>query len=320
MFDIKDSLNKLATYVDHAGEDLKRVYRTLDFSSVGMDNGNADLRRYHQMTLYISGLPQIPGNTKSSNFVICSNLPETFSYTIGSEYEAPFSDFGSGLTNLLAQISTDGESSASLRASSIRIWSRSRPLSFTVNIPVLDDGFEGVRSNGYATNFMESLEVLGRMCLPRLAGQAQTDEKGNVVEYILDQAGALTPPPTPLTGKVSITTKDKTSNYNLSKGGTGSIDVQLGGMLLVKGCVLESMNVNYDNTKSMIRHDYDPGTYLKQKTGIRNYLTPMTAKLQLKFSTLTVLTSNAYTDMLWLNGSENSANTTASILSADFKI
>ena len=319
MFDIISNLKKVATYVDHAGEDLKRVYRTLDFSSVGMDNGNTDLRRYHQMTLYISGLPQIPGNTKSSNFVICSNLPETFSYTIGSEYEAPFNDFGGGLGNLLAQVATDAESSASLRASSIRIWSKSKPLSFTVNIPVLDDGFEGVKSNGYATNFMESLEVLGRMCLPRLAGQAENDSNGNIIKYILDQAGALTPPPTPLTGKVSVTTIDKTSEYNLSRGGTGSIDVQLGGMLLVKGCVLESMNINYDNTKTMIRHDYDPGTYLNQKTGIRNYLTPMTAKLQLKFSTLTALTSNAYTDMLWLNGNDDSANTTASILSAQFK-
>lgn len=309
-------------------EKYKRSYRALDFSSVGLGNSKDGLkfRRYHQMTLYIYDLPSEEGfgNTKGSNFVIASNLPETFTYSIGSEYEAPFNRFGSGLTNLVAQIATNGEYSSTLRAGSVKIWAGGKPLSFSVTIPVVDDAFEGDIGNGFSTNFMESLEVLGRMCLPRLATEAKPIKgEKNKFKYILSKVGALKPPPTPARLDVTYDTDKKeildngkevaiTANKPIAS--TGRIDVQLGGMLLVQNCILEGMNITYDNTKTMIKHDYSrANTYAEKK----EFLTPMTAKLTLNFSTVTLLTSQAYTDMLWLKSGETSANRQAPAFKLD---
>ena len=255
---------------------------------------NSSFRRFHQMTLYIQ-VPITNSHTDAvrtgyQTIIITSNLPESISYDVGSEWGAPL-NFGDATTNLLMQMvgSKIGLNSGVSRVTTMRIWSGTKPLSLNLKIPVIDDGGSDTR-----TNLVEALEVLGSLALPRAGG-----------------AGFYTPPPSPLRASISYATglsdDGKPTGHgsvNFAAGGSyGRIMLQLGGILLVDNCVVEGFSVNYPNTKAMIRHDYagleDFGT-----TG-QYYLHPLLAEVTLKISTIEALTADFYSKMLWARDQKN---------------
>ena len=263
---------------------------TNDLEKTGIrSNDNSSFRRFHQMTMYI----QVPVTNRHANsvqtgyetIIITSNLPETISYDVGSDWGAPL-NFGDATTNLLMQMvgSKVGLNSGVSRVTTMRIWTGSKPLSLNLKIPVIDDGGSDTR-----TNLVEALEILGSLALPRVGG-----------------AGFYTPPPSPLRANLSYATginnetgrPEGKGHINFAAGGAyGRIMLQLGGILLVDNCIIEGFSVNYPNTKAMIRHDYyrleDFGT-----TG-RYYLHPLLAEVTLKVSTIEAMTADFYSKMLW---------------------
>lgn len=291
----------------------RKRFRALDFSSLAMSSENANgenvqMRRWHQMTLYIQGAPMYNGED-IGNYIICSNLPESVSYTLQSTYDNPLSSFkGTGLANLAAQVVSGGQGSGVLRASTIKLWNGSNPMQLKLSIPVLDDGWseKNKNGNGFSTDFVESLEVLSSFCLPRF-GKKQEGDANGVQKAI--SAFSYQAPPNPLAITLKYKSKDTKGNYTVDeeKGLTsnrGKIMCQLGGILLVDNCVLTSMSVEYPNTKAMIRHEYENGKINKDENnaniGKVSYLTPMIAKLNLTLEVPIALTAEDYSDMLWL--------------------
>lgn len=270
------------------------VHKSFDFSNVAIfaDNSghigtdDADYRHFHQMRIYIQ-IPEYLRKTNmelsnTSTLLLTSNLPESISYSLGSNWEKPLS-FGSAATNLLMQL---GGSAMGLggsgvpRAASLRIWSGSEPLSLQLKIPVIDDG-----KTGSNTNLMEALEILGMLVLPTLNGSFYT------------------PPPSPLNATITFA-KDpidhsQKGSINLNTGKVGRIMVQLGGILLIDNCVIESVSVNYPNTKAMIMHDYAGLTDVNYGNTGSKFLHPLLAEISLKISTIETTTANTYAKMLW---------------------
>ena len=281
------------------------LFKSFDFSNIAIYGGDnnyrtndADYRRFHQMTMYVQ-VPSVYSHNErkclgGETLIITSNLPESISYNIGSSWEAPL-NFGNATTNLLMQmagnqLSADLGSGVS-RATTMRIWTKTNPLSLELTIPVIDDG-----ETASGTNLVEALEVLGSLALPTVGG-----------------LGFYNPPPSPLRASIKYATHiDEAGNpvasdkpWNFSTNAPSRIMVQLGGILLVDYCVIEGFSVNYPSTKTMIRHDYagiknvDFG-----KTG-QTYLHPLLATVTIKISTIEALTANNYSQMLWAKPQSN---------------
>lgn len=304
-------------------------HKSFDFSDVGVQDDN--FRKFHQMRLYINTgrlYHHSNGktlNTVSQTAVITSNLPERISYSIGSEWEAPLSSFQNGMANLIMQLAnSDAIQSGASRATTFKVWTKTKPLSLELKIPVIDDiDNGGVRGDGRNTNMVEALEYLASLALPSLGAN-----------------GFYSPPPSPMKlnvlfsrfknseeeGKRNAVSGGKKSNVKKLNTGTDSYDnyqytmstthgrimLQLGGILLVDNCIIEGISVNYPNTKAMIRHSYnnEPNTW--GYTG-KEYLHPLLAEVTLKISTIEALTIENYSKMIW-NKSQPSAGT----LKADF--
>ncbi len=322
----RKSLSKLQEQI--AGEDFagilasltnndnknRQKFRALDFSSLAMVGENANgenvqMRRWHQMTLYIQGAP-IYNGTDIGNYIISSNLPETVSYTLQSTYDNPLSSFkGTGLANLAAQSVSGGQGSGALRASTIKLWNGSNPMQLKLSIPVLDDGWSenNANGNGFSTDFVESLEILGSFCLPRFSKKEENGANGlqKAISSFSYQA-----PPNPLAVSISYTDENGKPVSSTIASGRGKIMCQLGGILLVDNCILTSMSVEYPNTKAMIKHNYTNGKINKSENntniGTVNYLTPMIAKLNLTLEVPVALTAEDYSDMLWLKQQKDS--------------
>lgn len=271
----------------------KNVHKSLDFSNVGIapENGgatNKHLRQFHQTRLYIKdfgGMYHHTAQQETNTYLISANLPESLSYKIGSRWEAPLSNFGNPMFNAMMQtIGTKAGGnfdSGVNRASTLKIWNGSEPLSLSLRIPVIDDGYENnADATGINTNFVEALEFLGSLCLPSRFG-----------EY-----GFYTPPPSPLKMKIQY---GKEAGQNLEFGPINArIMLQLGGMLLVDNCIIEGISVEYPNTKTMIRHWY-PSSQAPGQSG-SDYLVPLLAVVTIELSTIEAMTANTYSNMLWL--------------------
>lgn len=274
----------------------------------GVNATDVQMKRWHQLTLYISapGGRKYQGNKSFINYTICSNLPESFGYSVGSDYENPLGGIlgGSGLVNLAMQLATGG--SGAMKLATVKVWKSSKPMSFSLKIPVVDDGWS-TQQNGAYTNFMEALEVLGTMCLPTYG----TNGKGGLKEKL--GSFSYKPPPNPVSGNISWTWNGTPHNLPLSTT-SGKIMVQLGGMLLVDNCILKNIKVDYPNTKAMIKHQYLSNTYVTQNSGkkVFEYLTPIIANLTLDFEVPYALVSQDFSKMLWLN-----SNQTGNYFSAD---
>jgi len=284
----------------HSGV-VPSMFKALDFSDVsiyGQDKSNSTdyaderFRHFHQMRLYIQyGKTNHHNKALDQQVMIVSNLPEKVSYALNSKWEAPL-DFGDAATNLLIQMGSqvlDSDRkiipSGTLRVSSLKVWQKTEPLSLELTIPVLDD----TNSNS-GTNLVEALEILGSLCLPRYSSE--------------DSMGFYTPPPSSLSYKLHYTRfwegSNRPEDFEMSVANKARIILQLGGILLVDNCIIESVAVNYPNTKAQIMHKYDvnEGDEIFGETG-HKYLHPLLAEVRLKISTLEALTSDVYSEMLW---------------------
>lgn len=280
----------------------KSLHKSFDFSNVALfakendfssnPNDDANFRHFHQMRIYI----QVPGIyqygdykalAKTETVLLTSNLPESMNYSLGSSWEAPLaSTFSSASTNLIMQMAGNKlglGASGVPRASTLRIWSGSKPLTLDLKIPVIDDG-----ADGSSTNLMEALEILGALALPKTGGK---------------NSSFYTPPPSPLNLNITYATdfSGGKDSISLNNGAVGRILVQLGGILLVDYCVIESFSVTYPSTKTMIMHDYTniPDNKLNYGATSKRFLHPLLAEVSIKISTVEAITADTYAKMLW---------------------
>lgn len=273
-------------------------FKALDFSDVsiygtesGSDKNKEDekFRHFHQMRLFIKAGNYIRHRSlKTNQIMIASNLPEKIAYSLNSKWEAPL-DFGDATSNLLIQMGAqalpDAVSipSGSLRISSLKIWTKTEPLSLELTIPVLDDSH-----SKSGTNLVEALEILGSLCLPR---------------YGTDTGGFFIPPPSPSSYSIKYTKfwkeKNEPAQFDFNNSNYARIVLQLGGILLIDHCVIESVSVNYPNTKAQIMHDYSIAGETFGSETKHKYLHPLLAEVKLKISTVEGLTADAYSRMLW---------------------
>lgn len=277
----------------------KSYHKSFDLSNVGMypDEVSSDkiLRQFHQTRIFIQdfggmlhhGQINSAGNTQT--YLISANLPESLGYSFGAKWEAPLASFGGSLFNAIMQfggkkipgIGQDLPSGIN-RAATMLIWGGSQPLSLSLNIPVIDDGYTLEKDRtGINTNLVEGLEFLGSLTLPRKQSAL----------------GFYTPPPSPLNYTLRYG-KDRNSYVNFAPTG-GRIMIQLGGILLIDNCVIKNIQVDYPNTKGMIRHDYSQTGQTIGTSG-STYLTPLLANIRIDITTVEALTSDTYSNMLWL--------------------
>ena len=319
---MKRKLDKNKIYADLLNNQGKGIHyhKSLDFSNVGMPtiaskagtDGVKYLRQFHQTRLYIQDYGGIlrhgkqDSATQSETYLVSANLPEQFSYNIGSEWSQPFGSFTSDKVNALLQMGgsqlindvtgTDlgnEVKSTTARISTIMAWNGSKPLSLSLRIPVIDDGHpnESTTGSGLRTNLVEALEFLGSLCLPKQG---------------TGMLGFYEPPPSPY--DFNFTYKDNKGNSKTAtakgNGNHARILLQLGGILLVDNVIVKGIHVDYPNTKTMIRHWYkEPSTNAGAKGS--SYLTPLLANVTIDLTTSEALTANTYSKMLWLKTQED---------------
>lgn len=304
----QDKLGKDKSLYSNIFRDPHR-HKSLDFSNVGIysEKGNTDahMRQFHQTRIYIQNFHKMFRHNRiadqTSTFLITANLPESLNYKISSRWGQPFGGDANGIGNFIAQMAvhklTDGQMSSTVnKYGYLKIWSGSEPLVLNLTIPVIDDGYTNDEdATGINTNLAEALEFLGSLILP--SG--------------FNEAGFYTPPPSPFenTFKVSlgknIKGKEVKSEFTMENI-KGNISVQLGGMLLLTDCIITGLNVEYPNTKTMIRHSYKDINGHPGETGT-DYLLPLLAKVTITVETLTAMTSEAYASMLWLKKDQSLA-------------
>lgn len=283
-------------------------HKSLDFSNIGVPLTNTSgansgvekhLRQYHQTRIFVedfSGMLHHNSKQAAKTYIISANLPQSISYGVGSTWEAPLKAFGGSTFNALMQFGSqylkdkgilDNGASGIHRATSLLIWNGSKPLEMQLKIPVIDDNYGTKTTSDISTNLAEALEFLGCLCLPN--GM-------NDIDFYI-------PPPSPLSASIQLTSNfklDLHTNY-------ARIMVQLGGVLLIDRCIIKSIDVNYPNTKTQIKHTY-PQSIAPGDTGM-SYLTPLLAEVTIHLTTVEAMTSDLYSKMLWLKPQNSGALT-----------
>lgn len=291
------------------------TFKALDFSDVaiygkgdkkGIASNDAEkFRHFHQMRIFVERGQTIKhGETTGEQTVIVCNLPEQIQYALNSKWGSPIKFGDDGMFNLLMQVGSEtiglDAPSGTLRASTLRIWQNTEPLSLNLQIPVIDDG-----KDISGTNLVEALEILGSLVLPRR-----------------NETFFYTPPPSPLSVDIKYSTLDprkpsEARNLKLNTRNYARILVQLGGVLLIDNCIIESLSVQYPNTKAQILHDYstikNPPNFGSTTTS--QYLHPLLAIVNLKISTVEALTANTYSKMLWAKPQEGEGSYSADMSS-----
>lgn len=287
-------IGKTTTFNNLLKKGSETYHKSFDFSNIGIATGentsNKHLRQFHQTRIYINDFDGMihhndrKGSTEAT-YLISANLPESIDYKIGSKWEAPLSAFGDAKFNALMQTignSVDNNLPSGInRATTMKIWGGTEPLSLSLKIPVIDDGYTYKSdATGVNTNLVEALEFLGSLCLPKLDSLY----------------GFYTPPPSPLDIVIKYGEKSHQSlNFRPKH---GRIMVQIGGILLIDNCIIKGVHVDYSNTKALIRHQYATGITPGQ-TG-STYLTPLLATVTIDITTIEALTAETYSHMLWL--------------------
>lgn len=290
-----------------------QLHKSLDFSNVGMYAGNgetnAQMRQFHQTRIYVNNFDKMRRHNKlatgTNTYLISANLPESMQYNIGSDWSQPFGDFSSDIGNTLMQFGTSVNDNLKTllpsgvnRVTTLKVWKGTESLKLSITIPVIDDGYEMNRdATGISTNFQEALEFLGSLILP-----SQDSITGFYV-----------PPPSPLNLDI-IYSKDEKGKTNSFKFDStyGNIMVQLGGILLINHCIITGLSVNYPNTKTMIRHSYKGIDGKPGETGT-DYLLPLLATVTINIETIEAMTSEAYSQMLWLKTNDTMGQGTLDI-------
>ena len=308
-----------------------KYHKSLDFSNVGMpiqgdamrEDSEAKLRQFHQTRLYIMDYNGMLHHNKridekSNNpatYLVSANLPESFSYQVGSKWSAPLSFGNSALANALMQLGGsevlnvvgnkisnlfgggdinlgDKTKSLSGRLTTLQVWNGSDPLELTLRIPVIDDGHPNGQNSsvGKRTNLVEALEFLGSLCLPKYNKSSAEQD-----------FGFYTPPPSPFEFNLNWTDSNKNrQSSSLNASTPGRIMLQLGGILLIDNIIVKSVNVEYPNTKGLIRHWYNGNINPGEGFGSSTYLTPLLANVTITVSTAEAITADNYSKMLWL--------------------
>ena len=287
------------------------LHKSFDFSNINVtSSGYGQIKQFHQTRIYVKNFKGMTtnGNTiggEGSTYIISSNLPDSFSYGIGSEWGSPLSDVFKGVGNLILQFGSAAAKQSSNadirnigskfasginRAANFLIWSGAKPLEIQLKIPVIDDNSYQSECGTVKTDLKEALEFLGCLCLP-------TIEKNGY--------GFYTPAPSPLELKL-ITSRDTDEKGNVTENSftmspnKARIMVQIGGMLFIDNCIIKSVDVNYPNTKGlMLRND--------------GSLTPILAEVTIHITTIETLTSGTYTKMLWRKEQSDQGKATADI-------
>lgn len=312
-------------------------HKSLDFSNVGSykdksllkkffgpligdDMDAMAFRQFHQTRIYIKsngtfrGMFRHTKQQKESTFLISANLPTSVNYRIGSDWTSPLSGLGGPMLSTMANLLKSGLSNTEYqeyipesiynRFQTVQMWNGSRPLTMSITIPVIDDGsFKGDytgKQNGVRTNFSEALEFLGTLCLPNKVSRSG---EATGADDTASNLGFYTPPPSPIEVTAFWNKQDEKGNwsptgeYTFRNTNNARILIQLGGMLLIDRCIITGINVNYNNTKALIRHSYSAA----ENGGKRlDYLTPMIAEVTITFSTIEAITAEDYSRMLWL--------------------
>lgn len=303
-------------------------HKSLDFSNVGTYAEGAGynsgatksalaFRQFHQTRIYVEGstfqgMYRHGEQKKETTYLISANLPELVNYRIGSEWSNPLSGLGgplvSTMANLLKSTKTNAEyqkfipESLYNRFQTVQMWSGSKPLTMSLTIPVIDDGsftasgYKGIQ-NGLRTNLAEALEFLGTLCLPNRVAR-----KGMQARDTAENLGFYTPPPSPISVTAYWNRKvnnnwEASGEYTFNNTNNARILIQIGGMLLIDNCIITGINVRYNNTKSLIRHQY---TADENNGKPLEYLTPLIAEVTINFSTIEAITASDYSKMLWL--------------------
>lgn len=287
-----------STYSDLLNQKTgKDKHKSLDLSNVSMPStatnaSDTHLRQFHQMRIYVNDFGGMlhHGASMGGTHLITSNLPESFSYKIGSQWQAPLKEFGNAQINAFMQLVTsnipwvgpNALPSGVNRATTVKVWGGAEPLEMELKIPVMDDGYKDVKdATGVNTNLQEALEFLGSLCLPKLTAFT----------------GFYTPPPSPL--KLHFKWSKEGEGFTLNTT-PGRIMVQLGGILLIDNCIIESVSVNYPNTKTMIRHYYNKAETAQVGQIGTDYLLPLLAEVTIKITSVEAMTADYYSKMLWL--------------------
>lgn len=331
----KDNIaNEQQYYTQYLKKGTAGVHKSLDFSNVGLydndptKNGKA-YRQFHQTRIYVQGLDTFGGmyshgtQKKDNTFLISANLPELVNYRIGSDWTNPLSGLGGPLLSTLSGLLKSGLSETTAanaiptslynRFQTVQMWSGTKPLTMSITIPVIDDSHSATTlkqstASSHA-NFAEALEFLGSLCLPNTVERSTPNKSNNLSA---DHFGFYVPPPSPLKIKAYWNgTQEQTDENGTKKqvwAAKGPLDlknanyarimIQLGGMLLIDNCIITGIAVQYNNTKSLIRHYYNTSEHDKKHE--LDYLTPMLAEVTITFSTMEALTAHDYSKMLWL--------------------
>ena len=81
--------------------------------------------------------------------------------------------------------------------------------------------------------------------------------------------------------------------------------VQLGGIMLIDRCIITGVDVNYPNTKTLIKHNYR--SYLTGASE-QTYLAPLLAEVTIHVETIEAMTAHTYSNMLWLKQQAGTGN------------
>jgi len=289
---------------------ITNMHKSLDFSNVGIPEGTyggaitgseKHLRQYHQTRIFVNGFGGMlthGAGTGATTHLISANLPQNITYTLSSKWDAPLAGFGNAKMNALMQVLSGSGVGKALgaqgkldsgihRATTMKIWGGTEPLSLSLRIPVIDDHYNTNGSEGgISTNLSEALEFLSCLCLPSYSGDL----------------GFYVPPPSPL----NFTLKAFGKKLTLNMSRYGRIMVQLGGVLLIDNCIINKISVTYPKTETLIKHKY-----MSNLTGASNqtYLAPLLAEVTIDITTIEGMTAGTYSKMLWLKQQPNMGST-----------
>lgn len=288
----------------------KKDVRCLDLTD--SDMSNSPLKRFHQVVICgnsVEPLSQgadenlIGGYKNTEDYVITAQLPNSFRYSIGSNWSEPFKsvlDFSSA--NGLTSAATYGQNSALFGLATMSVWESPTPLQIQLTLSCLDD-----IATGSNQNTLEAIDLFSRWSLPYevnkwgmyagLPGPAvppislkynKYDENGKLVEKNGESA--------------DLTVGNKKDSTRLS--------VLVGGMLFMDYCILKQVEVSYPNTKAQYLHDYHVATFTRgaeeADAGIR--LLPVRCDITLTFQTIMGLTQTNFRNMLALRNNSDPGN------------
>ncbi len=280
------------------------------------DMSNSPLKRFHQVVICGNAVEPttgegtndnlIGGYQNSKDYVITAQLPNSFRYSIGSNYSIPFKsvlDFSS--FNGLTSAATSGQNSALFGLATMKVWESPEPLKISLTLSCLDDIGTGTHQNT-----LEAIDIFSRWALP----------------YTINKFGMYSGLPGPAVSPITL----EYNKYTEQKGGKVIVDknannmkmtvgndkestrlsVLVGGMLFLDYCILENVEVNYVNTKAQYLHDYHVATFTQNSktidAGIR--LLPVRCDITLTFSTIMGLTQTNFRNMLALRDNSSPAN------------